>query len=840
MNAGVGRSGPGAEAPPIAAALPAFCARLAEGRNVVLEAPPGAGKTTYAPLALLAADWLGDARIVMLEPRRIAARNAAGRMAALLGEQPGETIGYRMRGASAVGRKTRVEVVTEGILTRRLQRDPELADPRVGCVIFDEAHERSLQSDLGLALCLEAQAALRPDLRLVAMSATLDGERLAALMGAARVRSEGRAYPVEIRWRAAAPAPRERIEELAAETAVEALDAGEGDVLVFLPGVAEIRRAATALARRVGPETLIAPLYGALPLEDQAQAIAPAPPGRRKIALATAIAETSLTIEGVRMVVDAGRARRARFDPGAGMDRLVTGRVSQAAAEQRAGRAGRLAPGICWRLWTKGQHGALAPFDPPEILEADLAGLALELAAWGAAPGDLPFLDPPPEAAFEQARGLLRDLGALDRAGGVSEHGRRLAQAPLHPRLAHMVLASGVSRVACRIAALIEERDPLRSLGEADIDLRLRALDDPKRHGAAAAGLQRVRAAAGDLARRLEKGGGSAAQFTSGALLALAFPDRIAARRPGGRDDEASRYALSGGRGASLRAGDALGRAPFLVAADLYFPEDASRVARDPEIRLAASIERAEIEELFADRIVVEERAAWSKRERRIRPARRRRIGAAILEEQPWPDPPETAIAEAATEGVRQLGLAALPWTGAARRLQKRVARARDAGAAAPDLSDAALLATLERWLTPHLGGVRAEADFAKLDLLRLLEAQIDWAASQAIEAATPSHFRAPTGTKAPIEYADAGPKVAIRLQELFGLTTHPSAAGAPILFELLSPAGRPIQTTADLPGFWAGSYADVAKEMRARYPKHPWPDDPAAAAPTRRAKPRG
>ncbi len=830
----------GAAPPPILEALPDVAARLAEGRNVVLEAPPGAGKTTYAPLALLDAEWLRGRRIVMLEPRRIAARTAAARMAALLGEKTGETVGYRMRGASAVGPRTRIEVVTEGVLTRRIQSDPELGHPPVGCVIFDEIHERSLQSDLGLALCLEAQAALRPDLRLVAMSATLDGERLAALMNAARVRSEGRAYPVEIRWRETPLGPDERIERVAAETAAAALEAGAGDALVFLPGVGEIRRAAAALEGRVGSEVLIRPLYGDLSLAEQQAAIAPAPDGKRKIALATAIAETSLTIEGVRMVVDAGRSRRARFDPGSGMDRLVTGRVSRAAAEQRRGRAGRLAPGICWRLWTKGQNGALAPFDPAEILEADLAGLALELAAWGAEPEALPFLDQPPVAAYAQARALLAELGALDRAGGVTEHGRRIARAPLHPRLAHMVLAAGASEQARRIAALLEARDPLRGVGEADLDLRLRALDAPKRHGAAAPGLERVRASAKDLAKRLgdlaERAEGD---LSTGACLALAFPDRIAALRPGGSDDAPSRYALSGGRGAALRAGDPLGRAPNLVAADLYFPEDAARAARDPEIRLAAPIERSEIEALFADRIVSEEACFWSKRDRRVRAVRRRRLGALTLDEQPWADPPEDAVAAAAAEGVRQLGMGALPWTNAARRLQKRLSWARDAGAAVPDLSDAALLATLESWLAPHLGSVRSDADLAKLDMLRLLEAQLDWPAGQALEAATPSRFVAPTGTKAPIEYAESGPKVSIRLQELFGLTVHPEAAGKPILFELLSPAGRPIQATADLPGFWSGSYADVAKEMRARYPKHPWPEDPAAAAPTRRAKPR-
>ncbi|MCI4664071.1 MAG: ATP-dependent helicase HrpB [Neomegalonema sp.] len=832
-----------ADAPPIFDALPEVTAQLAAGRNLVLEAPPGAGKTTYAPLALLDAPWLGAGRIVMLEPRRIAARTAAERMAELLGEKPGATVGYRMRDAVKTSAATRIEVITEGVLTRRLQRDPELSDASLGpiaCVIFDEIHERSLQSDLGLALCLEAQAALRPDLRLMAMSATLDGERIAELMDAARVRSEGRAYPVETRWRDAPLRPQERPEEIAADTAAHALTQSEGDVLVFLPGVAEIRRAAARLAGQVAANIEIRPLYGDLTLIEQQAAIAPAPNGKRKIALATAIAETSLTIQGVRVVVDAGRSRRARFDPGSGMDRLATGRVSRAAAEQRRGRAGRLAPGICYRLWPESAHGALPAFDPPEIMEADLAGLALELAAWGAAPQDLPFLDQPPATAFAAARDLLQTLGALNPTGGLTKHGERLAAAPLHPRLAHMTLRAGADLTACRLAALIEERDPLRSLGEVDIAARLRALDAPQRHGAAKAGLERVRNAGDRLRKRLKPiAEPPKEEYAPGALLALAFPDRIAARRPGGRDDEPSRYALSGGRGAVLRRGDPLGRAPFLVAADLFFPEETARAARDPEIRLAATIERCEIESLFDGQIVHEQLCEWSRRDRRIRPIQRSRLGAATLETQPWPDPPSEAIAAAAAEGVRHLGVSALPWTKAARRLQKRAAWARKANSDLLDLSDAALLERLDDWLTPHLGAVRAQVDLEKIDLLSLLDAQLDWPARQALDAAAPAHFTAPTGSKAPIDYDENRPKVSIRLQELFGLTEHPHAAGMPILFELLSPAHRPIQMTADLPGFWSGSYSDVAKEMRARYPKHPWPDDPANAEATRRAKPR-
>ncbi len=826
---------------PIDDALPELLARLSERPAAVLQAPPGAGKTTKVPLALLEADWADGARIVMLEPRRVAARAAAARMADLLGETVGRTVGYRIRDEARVGPATRIEVVTEGVLTRRLQTDPALSG--VACVIFDEFHERSIHADLGLALCLEVQA-LRGDLRLLVMSATLDGAGVAALLGGAPiVTSEGRSHPVETRWldaplragsgagRPAGGAP--RLEQAAAEKTAAALEASPGDALVFLPGAREIRGAVSALERRVPSSVDVLPLYGELPFAAQQAALAPPASGRRKIVVASAIAETSLTIDGVRIVVDAGRARRARFDPASGMGRLVTERVSRAAADQRRGRAGRTAPGVCWRLWTRAEEGGFAAYDPPEILEADLAPLALDLAAWGARPGELAFLDPPPEAAYAQAVALLQALGALDAAGRITAHGRALARAPLHPRLAHMVLTAGGGLTARRLAALLEDRDPLRGLGETDVAKRLAAAADPRAWPAQRGALERIAAAADRLAKRLPAAPATldGLERDPGALLALAYPDRIGARRKGA----APRYLLSGGKGAALPDGAALSAAPFLVAAAL------DGDAREAGVRLAAPVAKSALETLFAGRLVWEETVAWSKRDRAVSARRRRLLGAAPLEDVAWKDAPEDRLAAALAAGLRPLALSALPCTPAAERFRARVARARTHGAetSLPDLSDAALLADLDAWLTPHLAGRRSAADLAGLDLAAILAGRLDYAAAQALDRLVPAHFTAPTGTRAPIDFSGPQPRVAIRLQELFGLTAHPRVAGEPLLLDLLSPAARPIQTTADLPGFWAGSYAEVRKDMRARYPKHPWPENPAQAEPTRRAKPR-
>lgn len=815
---------------PVAAVVDELIDALKKRGRAALIAQPGAGKTTLVPLALLNADV--DGRILILEPRRLAARAAAERMASMRGEAVGEVVGYRIRGETKVSAATRIEVVTEGVLTRMIQSDPSLED--VGTVIFDEFHERSLHADLGLALALEARDALRPDLRILVMSATLDAEPVAKLLGDAPViRSEGRAFPVEVRWadqpwkgRVGRRGP--RLEDAMAALIRRAHDAGTGDILAFLPGEGEIWRTAARLVD-LDAATDIRPLFGAMKFADQRAALAPAPAGRRKIVLATAIAETSLTVEGVTAVVDAGLARRARFDPGSGMTRLFTEPASRAEAEQRRGRAGRLAPGVCWRLWTKGEDGAHPQFAPPEIETADLAPLALELAAWGAAPGDLAFLTPPSEGPLAAAQALLRDLGALDDAGRSTAHGRDLARAPVHPRLAHMILTAPEAErgAACRLAALLEARDPLRGVG-ADISLRLKALEAPNRHGSAEGALRRIGEEAARLARRM--GVRSAVPPEPGPLLARAYPDRIALRRGDGE----ARYLLSGGKGARLAEEDALAGERLLVVADL------DGGGREAAARLAAPISQAEVEALFADRIEWVETCEWSRRDRRVEAWRRRKLGAISLEARRWTDAPPEAVAEAMAAGVRDLGLSALPWTDAARRLAARVEWARARGAEAPALDEDALLEGLDDWLAPHLQGVTDVEGLKRLDLASILRAYVGWVGMQAVDRIAPESFAAPTGTGCRIDYGGAQPSIAVRLQEMFGANRHPQAGGEPLLVELLSPAGRPVQTTADLPGFWRTSYADVRRDMRGRYPKHPWPEDPLAAEPTRRAKPRG
>lgn len=807
---------------PVEEALPALCAALRDHGRAVLTAPPGAGKTTLVPLALLDEPW-AVGKIVMLEPRRLAARAAAERMASLLGEKAGKTVGFRIRGEAKTSSATRIEVVTEGILTRMLQSDPEL--PGISAVIFDEFHERSLNADLGLALCWEARGALREDLRLVVMSATLDAGPIAALMDHAPVvASDGRAFPVETRWLDAPwKAGARRIEDAVAALVRRAIEEATGDALVFLPGVGEIERVRRALGG-VGAE--VHALHGAMPFKDQRAALAPAK--GRKIVLATAIAETSLTVEGVRIVVDAGLARRARFDAGAGMSRLVTDRASRAEADQRRGRAGRVAPGVCYRLWTKGEEGAMAGFAPPEIAVADLAPLALELANWGAEVADLAFLTPPPEGAMAEARALLAQLGALD-GGRITAHGRRLAAAPMHPRLAHMVLTAPdrAGRTACRLAALLEDRDPMRGAG-ADIAVRLRALAGVDAPPQAMGAIKRIGAEAARLARRLSaKGDGGEA----GALVARAFPDRIALRRPG----DMPRFLLSGGKGARLADDDGLAAQRLLAVADIDGAD-----GREAVIRLAAPLSTSDVEDLFGAQIQWQEVCEWSRRERKVIARRRRMLGALVLEDQILRDAPPEAVAAGMADGVRDLGIAALPWTKAARRVQARTVWARTGGAQAPDLSDEGLLAHMDEWLTPHLVGMSSAGDLARLDVAALLRDALGWDGAQAVDRVAPSHFTAPTGTNAPIDYSGAAPSAAIRLQELFGLNVHPIVAGAPLLLELLSPAGRPVQMTADLPGFWQSSYGDVRKDMRGRYPRHPWPEDPASAAPTKRVKPRG
>ena len=810
---------------PVDDVLPALRAALATHGSAVLQAPPGAGKTTRVPLALL--NQVAG-RIVMLEPRRLAARAAAAHMATLLGEKVGATVGYRIRGDSAVSAATRIEVVTEGILTRMLQSDPDL--PGIGAVIFDEFHERSLNADLGLALAWETRSVLRPDLWLVVMSATLDAAPVAALMDDAPVLSaEGRAFPVETRWLDRPLPPAQRLVPAATDLVTDAVTQTEGGVLVFLPGEGEIRRVSAALAGRLPSGCHLHPLFGAMKLADQRAAIAPTAQGR-KIVLATAIAETSLTIEDVRVVVDCGRARRARFDPASGMARLVTEPVSRAEADQRRGRAGRVAPGVCFRMWTRAQEGALPAHAPPEIAVGDLAGLALDLAAWGGG-DDLRFLTQPPEGALAAARRLLGDLGALDAAGRITAHGRAMAAVPLHPRLAHMLLCAGPG--AAGLAALLAGRDPLRG-APADLALRLRALSDPRAYAdrhpwpVDRAALDVARTEAKRL-RRLAPPARTDAPDSPGAMAALAYPDRIGLRRHG--DDP--RFLLSGGRGAVLDAGDPLAGARLIVATDL------DGQGPEPRIRQAAQVSEADLRALFADRIGWRETCAWSKRDRRVLAGRQETLGALVLNDRIWTTAPPEAIAAAAADGVRDLGL---PLSPAARRLMARVALLRGHGVDLPDMAESTLLERIEDWLAPWLGTCRDAEAIRGLDILPALDAMLDHAQRQTLDRLAPAHFTTPTGRRVPIDYAGGQPEIALRLQEMFGLNEHPVTGPQrlPLKITLLSPAQRPLAVTTDLPGFWQGAYTEVRKEMRGRYPRHPWPEDPVSANPTLRAKPRG
>jgi len=796
---------------PIDPELPALMAALADAGRAVLQAPPGAGKTTRVPLAMLKAG-LTAGKIIMLEPRRLAARAAAERLAEGLGERPGQTVGYRMRGDTKPG--TRIEVVTEGILTRMIQSDPALTG--IGAVIFDEFHERSLNADLGLALTWESRAVLRPDLIILVMSATLDAAPVAAMLdNAPEITSEGRSFPVTTHFLDRSPPQNQRLETATADLVVTAVEQTEGGVLVFLPGEGEIRRTLSQLNGRLPADCVIRPLFGALPFAEQRKAIAPTTAGR-KIVLSTSIAETSLTIEDIRVVVDAGRARRARFDPGSGMSRLVTERVSKAEATQRAGRAGRVAPGDAFCLWTKGEQGALPAFAPAEIEATDLSGLALELANWGSA--DLAFLTPPPEAALAEARTLLHGLGALDAAGRITAHGRALATLPLHPRLAHMLQAAG--KAAAPLAALLAARDPLRGAA-VDLSLRISALkgryDGPgERHHAALAQISSE-------VPRLAKGLPTGDPLSLGQQAALAYPDRIGLRRQG--DDP--RYVLSGGKGAVMDAADPLAGARLIVVTDL------DGDPREARIRQAATITERELRDLFADQIAWVDLCEWSRRERRVMTRKQERFGALVLEDRQWSDAPSEAVALAMLEGVGQLGLRPTP---AAQRFRARAALVDGL----PAMDDATLMATLEDWLLPHLTGVRSADDWKRFDILPALRAMLDWDQTQQLDRAAPAHFVTPLGRKIPIDYQGEAPGITLRLQEMFGVTTHPNVGRTPLRVTLLSPGQKPVQVTQDIVGFWATSYADVRRGMRGRYPRHPWPEDPTQADPTLRAKPRG
>ena len=801
---------------PIDDVLPEVIAALRHAGRVVLQAPPGAGKTTRVPLAMLEAG-LTTGCILMLEPRRLAARAAAERMAQTLGQDVGQTVGYRVRGASAVSKATRIEVVTEGILTRMMQDNPEL--PGVGAVIFDEFHERSLNADLGLALCLEIAGALRDDLMLVVMSATLDAAPVAAMMDAPIVTSEGRSFPVTARWLDKPLAKALRFEQAVADLVLQAMSEQSGSALVFLPGEGEIRRVESILARQVAPDCTLAPLFGAMAFKAQRAAIDPAPSGR-KIVLATAIAETSLTIEGIRIVVDGGRSRRAEFTPSSGMSRLVTTRVTQAEATQRAGRAGRLSAGTAYKLWTRGEDGALAAYPPAEIESGDLAGFALELALWGAQASELAFVTPPHPGRLAEAQGLLQMLGGLDAMGRITAHGRTLAGLPLHPRLAHMVARGG--RAAATLAAILAERDPLRG-APLDLSHRMRAVAGDKVSGEVHhATLARIR----QEARRLEPATAKDGPQDTGTLAALAYPDRIGLRRQG----EAARYVLSGGKGAVVPDGDPLAAARLIVATDL------DGDPREARVRQGTAITESALRAAFPDQIAWHDQCVWSRREGRVETRRQERFGALVLDDRTWSDAPRAQVAQAMLEGVAQLGLR--PDAAAARYLRRARLMAQTPGF--PDFSEGHLLATLEDWLLPHLGSTRSTADWKRFDLLPALRARLDWTQQSEMDRVAPAHFETPLGRKIAIDYDGDTPQIAVRLQEMFGVTRHPSVAGQPVQVTLLSPAQRPVQVTMDLPGFWDGTYAEVRRDMRSQYPRHPWPDDPRSADPTLRAKPRG
>jgi ATP-dependent helicase HrpB len=827
---------------PIEPVLPQLASVLGAAGRAVLQAPPGAGKTTRAPLFLLEQPWLTGQRILLLEPRRVAARAAARRMAWLLTQQVGETVGYRIRRETLVSKATRIEVVTEGILTRMIQSDPALEG--VGLVIFDEFHERSLHADLGLALTLASKALLRPDLRVLVMSATLDGAAVARLLDAAPVvTSEGRSFPVEVVYRSRRPET--RIESAVADAIHASLASDAGDLLVFLPGAAEIHRTAAALGS-LPANVDLRPLFGMLAPVEQDRAIAPSPAGRRKVVLATSIAETSLTLEGVRVVIDSGLARVPRYSPRSGMTRLATVRVSRASAAQRCGRAGRTAPGICYRLWGPSEDQHLEPRSTPEILESDLAPLALELAAMGVADAnELAWLDPPPAAALAEGRALLRQLDAVDAQGRLTPHGRRMADLGTHPRLAHLLVraqAAGAGAAAARLTALLEDRDPLRpeqGQGDADLQLRLDLLaareTPPLYHGMRVdqGAVQRMRQDARAWQQQLGKAHGTTATWSTGALVALAYPDRVGQRRP----DQAGRFLLRNGQGA-MTTSPSLLLADWIVAADL----DGDR--RESRIWLAAAIDEREVLELFADQVQRADMVEWTGNG--IKAVRREVLGAIVLRESVVPDPDPALIGAAVLAMLRREGLGALRWSASATHLRERLAflhRVAATGAlpgAWPDVSDDAMLATLPEWLGTAANGIRRRSDLERLDLHDLLLAGLPWELRRSLDRLAPTHLDVPSGSRIAVDYRNpAGPVLPVRLQEVFGWQDTPRVADGkvPVTLHLLSPARRPVQVTQDLAGFWRTSYFDVRKEMKGRYPKHNWPENPLVEPPSSRTR---
>jgi ATP-dependent helicase HrpB len=848
-----------AQALPIDAALPELTGALRAHNAAVLVAPPGAGKTTRVPLVLAGEAWAAGKKILVLAPRRLAARAAAARMAATLGEAVGATVGYRVRFAAKVSRATRIEVVTEGVFTRLVLDDPALTG--IAAVVFDEFHERSLDADLGLALARDVQLGLREDLKLLVMSATLDGARIGNLLGDGPViESAGRAFPVETRY--LGREAQQPVERQVTDAVLRALRADSGSLLIFLPGAAEIRRTETFLRERIADSDIdLVALYGALDADAQDRAIAPARPGQRKVVLATSIAETSLTIEGVRVVIDCGLARVPRYEPDVGLTRLETVRVSRASADQRRGRAGRTEPGVCYRLWDEPQTAALEPANQPEILAADLSGFMLDLAFWGVAdPAALAFLDQPPAPALSEARSLLRALGAIDHDGRITDEGRRLRRLPLPPRLARMVVDAadlGEAELAAEVAVVLTER----GLGGNDVDLAHRvdalhrersqrardALVVAKRWTRIAEETHSPREEGGEREVSRGRGGGT---LSIGSLLALAYPERIAKNRGSG-----GAFLLANGRGASVDPTSALARAPFIAVAEV------TGTAGQGRIVLAAALDASEIEALSADRIESREEIVFDAASGSLRARRLRRLGAIVLAEQPVPVAPSEETARVLADAVARLGVDRLPWTKSLQQWRDRVGflrrvdlaatrerqvagstSANDDGNEWPDLSDAALAASVADWLVPALAGKTALSSLQSDALADALHGLLPWRLSRRLDAEAPTHFSAPSGSVVPIDYAaEEGPKLAIRVQELFGLDRHPTIAAGrvAVVVELLSPAQRPVQVTRDLPGFWRGSYGAVKAEMKGRYPRHPWPDDPLAAAPTRRAKPR-
>ena len=830
---------------PIEEILPELRAKLATHPAVVLQAPPGAGKTTLVPLALLDEPWLKGKGIVMLEPRRLAARAAAGRMSQLRHENVGETVGYRIRFESKVSKATRIEVLTEGILTRRLQNDPALEG--VGLVIFDEFHERHLHADLGLALCVDCQRGLREDLKILVMSATLDGQAVSRLLNQAPiVTSEGRRYPVEVKY--LPRDPEGRLPVTVAAAVQRALEEQPGDVLVFLPGAAEIRRTQELLEGGLAGAVDVLPLYGDLPWELQQKAIGPGS-GRRRVVLATPIAETSLTIEGVRLIVDSGYVRVPQFDPLSGLSRLVTQRISRASSEQRAGRAGRAAPGVCYRLWSETTQRGLIPQAMPEIKGADLAPLALELAAWGVQDAAaLAWLDPPPAAALAQARELLMELDALDPGGRITAAGKAMAQLPLHPRLAHMLRAAAernLGALACDIAALLSERDVFKGEARRSCDLteRLEVLQGFRRSGRAAAQAsgadpnvcQRVEQTARQWRRLMRAREDEAVRVDpddAGLLLALAYPDRIAMQRA----PNEPRYLLANGRGARLPEWELRLRQPFLVAANT----DAG-AAGEGLIYLAATIRPERLYAQFANHIRKDDEVRWDEGQEAVVARRVERLGALVLDASAIRDADPEKMRAAMFEGIRRLGIAALPWTDEARALQARVLSMRHwfPDENWPDVSDGALLDNMSDWLGPYLNGITRRTHLSRLDMPAILRSRLEWKQAQQLDQDAPTHLEAPSGSRLKLEYTPGeSPVLAVKLQEMFGLADTPRVARGrvPVTLHLLSPARRPIQVTQDLKGFWERTYSEVKKELKGRYPKHPWPDDPWNAAPTARA----